>query len=111
MTNESKIVRNDARHRYELKIGAEVVGIAVFREEPGRVVFTHTVVFPAYEGRGLGGKLAQAAIDDAVSRGLRIVPECPFISAWLGRHPEYAESVDPVDPIDAAATEGPADPA
>ena len=92
--HESNVTRNDARHRYELHVDGEVAGIAMFREEEGRVVFTHTVVLPAYEGRGLGGRIAKTALDDVVARGLRIVPECPFISAWLEKHPEYEASVD-----------------
>ncbi|WP_395244564.1 GNAT family N-acetyltransferase [Agromyces sp. MMS24-K17] len=93
-THESKVTRNDARQRYELHVDGEVAGIAMFREEEGRVVFTHTVVLPAYEGRGLGGTIAKTALDDVVSRGLRVVPECPFISAWIAKHPEYEASVD-----------------
>ncbi|UOE43756.1 GNAT family N-acetyltransferase [Agromyces larvae] len=96
----SDIVRNDERHRYELRVDGDRAGFAVFREEPGRIVFTHTVVLPAYEGRGLGGRLAKFALDDAVARGLEIVPECPFIAAYLRRHPEYADSVVGASPAE-----------
>ncbi|QEO14162.1 N-acetyltransferase [Agromyces intestinalis] len=96
----SDIVRNDERHRYELRVDGDLAGFAAFREEPGRIVFTHTVVLPAYEGRGLGSRLAESALGDAVSRGLVIVPECPFIAAYVRRHPEYAGSVERTTPGD-----------
>ncbi|WP_350348002.1 GNAT family N-acetyltransferase [Agromyces sp. G08B096] len=94
MAEESfEIVRNEQRQRYEVRLGDQVAGVAMFREEPGRVVFTHTIVKPEFEGRGIGGRLAKHVLDDAVARGEQIVPECPFIAAYLERHPEYAGSV------------------
>ncbi|GAA3480437.1 hypothetical protein GCM10018966_049670 [Streptomyces yanii] len=43
--------------------------------------------------RGLGGLLARGALDDARTRGLRVLPYCPFIRGWIGKHPEYADLV------------------
>ncbi|MBM7832059.1 putative GNAT family acetyltransferase [Agromyces cerinus] len=93
-TDIVEIVRNDDRHRYDLTFGGERAGFAQYRLEDGAIVFTHTVVLPEFEGRGLGSKLARTALDDAVARGERIVPECPFIVAYLRRHEEYEASVD-----------------
>jgi predicted GNAT family acetyltransferase len=93
-TDIVEIVRNDDRHRYELRFGGEYAGFAQYRLNDGAIVFTHTVVLPEFEGRGLGSKLAGFVLDDAVSRGDRIVPECPFIAAYLRRHDEYEASVD-----------------
>ncbi|KRC61856.1 hypothetical protein ASE14_13765 [Agromyces sp. Root81] len=89
-----EIVRNDDRHRYDLRFDGEHAGFAQYRLTDGAIVFTHTVVLPEFEGRGLGSKLARFVLDDAVSRGERIVPECPFIAAYLRRHDEYEASVD-----------------
>jgi predicted GNAT family acetyltransferase len=76
----------------------EVVAYAEYRLRPGAIAFTHTVVDPAYEGKGIGSRLARTVLDDAVSRGLRIVPYCPFIAAFLERHSEYGEHVDTPHP-------------
>jgi predicted GNAT family acetyltransferase len=54
-------------------------------------VFTHTEVDPAFEGHGIGSALAAGALDDARRRGLVVVPSCPFIRAYITRHPEYAD--------------------
>ncbi|AWB94486.1 N-acetyltransferase [Agromyces badenianii] len=88
------IVRNDDRHRYELSFAGERAGFAQYRLHDGTIVFTHTVVLPEFEGRGLGSRLAKFVLDDAVTRGQRIVPECPFIAAYLRRHEEYEASID-----------------
>ncbi|MGX5694814.1 GNAT family N-acetyltransferase [Agromyces soli] len=96
MTDDIDLRDHRERARYEVLVDGAVAGFAMYRAEPGRTVFTHTIVRPEYEGRGLGSRLARFALDDVVARGDRIVPECPFIRAYLERHPEYEASVDPV---------------
>lgn len=88
-----EIIRNDDRGRYEAREGDELLGFAMFRDEPDRVVFTHTVVKPELEGRGIGSMLARHVIEATIADGKRIVPECPFIAAYLDEHPQYAGSV------------------
>ena len=93
------IVRNHPdRDRYQARLGdgpeAPVVGYAAYRREGDRITFTHTVVEPEHEGEGVGSALARAALDDARAAGLRVVPQCPFVAAWIGRHPDYADLVD-----------------
>jgi len=94
MHDTVKIERNDAAERYELTLDGEPVGFAQYRATPGRIVFTHTVIEPDHEGKGLGSRLAKFVIDDAIARGDRIVPRCPFIAAYLREHPGYEASVD-----------------
>ena len=94
MTETITIERNDAKRRYELTLGDEVAGYAEFRTTPTSIVFTHTVVRPEFEGQGLGTRLAKFVLDDAVARGERIVPRCPFIAAYLREHSGYEASVD-----------------
>ena len=48
---------------------------------------------PAYEGRGFGSRLAEAALDDARRRGLAVVPLCPFIAWYIDKHPEHGDMV------------------
>lgn len=89
-----RYVRNEEAHRYELLLDGELAGYAEYRTHPGRIVFTHTIVFPGHEGQGLGSALVEHVLDDAVARGERIVPYCPFIAAYLKRHEGYEASVD-----------------
>jgi predicted GNAT family acetyltransferase len=86
-----EISDNAADSRYELRIGGELAGIAVYRLAPGRIVFTHTEVLPEFEGHGVGGRLARYALDDARARGLQVVARCPFIAEYIRRHPDYQE--------------------
>ena len=94
-----EITNNEAARKWEARLDGELAGYAEYRTSPNRVVFTHTVVDERYEGRGIGSGLAKAALDAAVAANKRIVPYCPFISAFLRRHIEYQANVDwPRDP-------------
>lgn len=57
-----------------------------------RVLF-HTVVSEEYSGQGLASTLVRAAVEDVIASGREIVPVCPYVAAWLPKHPEYAEHV------------------
>ncbi|HUG48836.1 MAG TPA: GNAT family N-acetyltransferase [Candidatus Limnocylindria bacterium] len=85
---------NPEASRFEIHFDGNLAGFSAYIVRPTRLVFTHTEVDEALEGRGLGSKLAQGALDDVRRRGLRITPRCPFIAAYIRRHPEYADLVD-----------------
>ena len=91
MTAQVQIFDNAAEERYEAQIDGAVAGRANYQLEPGRVVFLHTEVDPAYEGRGIGSALAKDALDDVRSKGLRVVARCPFIARYIREHPEYQD--------------------
>ena len=87
---------NETRHnaalgRYELETD-HGLAIAVYRQQGDRLIFTHTEVPGADEGQGIGSRLVRAALDDARSRGFRIVPACSFVVDFVRRHPEYADA-------------------
>jgi predicted GNAT family acetyltransferase len=75
--------------RYELVRGGEVLGFLLYRIEPDGVVLVHTDVDSAYEGQGLGSVLVKGALDDLRERDVRAIPLCPFVRAYIRRHPEY----------------------
>src|SRR3954468_18941818 len=77
--HEAEVAVRDVpeRHRYELTVGDQVAGISIYRLGDGVMTFEHTEVDAAFEGRGLGSRLAKFALDDVRARGLRIRIECP----------------------------------
>lgn len=83
----------DTGSRYEIRDGADVAGYAEYRRAEGSTTFTHTVVDPAYEGRGVGSELVRAALDAERKAGRHVTPRCPFVRSWIGRHPDYADLV------------------
>lgn len=52
---------------------------------------THTVVPDAIGGRGIAGRLVQAALDHARNEGWKVKPVCSYADAWMAKHPGYAD--------------------
>ncbi len=88
-----RISNNPEERRYEAWLDDRLAGKAEYRMVGDRVIFFHTEIDPAFEGRGVGSRLARGALDDVRARGLRVTPKCPFIAAWIARHPDYADLV------------------
>jgi predicted GNAT family acetyltransferase len=84
---------NPQANRYELVLDGDVVGELVYRQRPEALVLLHTEVSDELEGRGLGARLVEGALEDIRARNLKLVPLCPFVSKYLRRHPEYADLV------------------
>jgi predicted GNAT family acetyltransferase len=84
---------NPAAQRYEARLDGRVVGFSEYRRVRGRVIFFHTEVDEAFEGKGIGSGLAAGTLDDIRARGLKITVKCPFIAAYLKRHAGYADLV------------------
>lgn len=80
--------------RFEIHEDGKLAGFGQYVRRPGRIFFVHTEIDPAFEGRGLGRRLAAGALDAARATGERVVPLCPFIAQFIERHPEYADLVD-----------------
>lgn len=84
------------RSAYEITVDGAHAGYAFYGLRTGSVVFTHTEVDDAFGGRGVGGELARRALDDVRARRLDVVPQCPFVAAWIARHPDgYLDLVHP----------------
>ena len=90
----TEVRHNPDEARYEAVVDGQVAGYAAYQLADRIIVFTHTEVDPAYEGQGIGSLLAREALDDVRRAGTRqVLPVCRFISAWIGRHPDYADLV------------------
>ncbi len=89
MTTE--VINAQDRLQYEIVRDGATLGHAAYQETDQLVVLTHTEVDPSLEGQGIGGLLVRGALDDVRRRGLVVLPICPFVQAWMARHPDYAD--------------------
>ena len=100
MSDDTRVVVTDNpdEQRFEARVDGALAGFAEYKLREGVIVFTHTEVDDAYEGRGVGSVLARQALDAVREAGeRRVVPRCPFIKAWIDRHPDYRSLLhDPV---------------
>jgi uncharacterized protein len=82
------IRNNTALDRFELEVDGQLA-VAYYRMTPGVITFVHTEVPQALSGRGVATKLIRGALEMVRAQSLKVVPQCPFVSAFMGKHPEY----------------------
>jgi uncharacterized protein len=87
------VTDNAAKHRYEIVEDGTLLGILDYRDRADARVLVHTEVDPLHEGKGVGSRLIEAALADIRTRGIELVPLCPFVCAYLHDHPEQADLV------------------
>jgi hypothetical protein len=76
--------------RYEARLGEErtLAGLLDYRLSNEWVALVHTEVLDGFEGQGIGSRLVRAVFEDLRERGIPVIPRCPFVTAWLQKHPE-----------------------
>lgn len=84
------VIHDQAAHRFVAEVDGGTA-VAEYEQEDGRMVLTHTSVPPAAEGQGVGSALAREALGYARGEGLRVLARCPFMSAYIQRHPEHQD--------------------
>jgi predicted GNAT family acetyltransferase len=92
---ELTIANHPDTNRYEARLGDELAGFVEYRLVRTRRILLHTKVPQVFEGRGIGALLARHVLEDARATGIRVTVKCPFIEAYLKRHPEYADVLAP----------------
>jgi predicted GNAT family acetyltransferase len=93
MAGDYVVRDNPDELRYEILRDGELVGGIWYRTEPGVIVLVHTEVARSAEGQGIGSRLVAGALADIRARGLHVAPVCPFVAAYLRRHPEERDLV------------------
>jgi predicted GNAT family acetyltransferase len=81
------------RNRYELRVNGTRAGFVTYRRAPGEITFVHTEIDDAFEGHGLGTRLAAAVLDRARADALTVRPVCPFIRDFIDDNQEYRDLV------------------
>ena len=87
----SRTIRHEPEAR---RFAADIDGKTAYitYRDLGRVLdLNHTYVPPEHRGAGLASELTAHALRYAREHGYRIVASCPFVAAYLKRHPQYQE--------------------
>ncbi len=87
--DSNPVTHNEARGQFEITLGDEKA-VLQYRRTENSITLIHTEVPQASRGRGLGNQLIRAALDFAHFNQLKVVPVCPFVKAYLQKHPEAA---------------------
>lgn len=86
---------NALQHSFELRVGDDLAAYSEYNVLKNGLLFTHTEVLPAFEGRGIGSAIATYALEHARRESLAVIPVCHFIAGFLRKHPEYQDLVTP----------------
>ncbi|NHF60268.1 N-acetyltransferase [Flavobacteriaceae bacterium TP-CH-4] len=89
------LINNDSgdKKRFELKIDDQVAFTDYMISKQNIIYLTHTEVPNALEGQGVGSALVSKVLDHIKQTGLKMAPLCPFVAAYLKRHPEMADGL------------------
>ena len=87
-----KITNNEKEQQFEIRLEGEK-GVLQYRLHDGQIVLMHTEVPDALGGRGIASALAEYAFGYARTHHLPVKVYCPFVLAWLKRHPEQMDIV------------------
>lgn len=86
--SDLQIRDNSEKRRIETEVEGHLAVIE-YRLAGGKIYYLHTKVPAELEGRGIASQLARFALDLAREQDLKVVPRCPFVAAFIERHPEY----------------------
>jgi uncharacterized protein len=84
----TEVVNNPAQHRYEFVVEGHLAA-TYYEVSDGVITFIHTEVPPELGGKGAGSALVKGALDQVRAEGLKVIPQCPFVKAYIDKHPEY----------------------
>jgi uncharacterized protein len=82
------VVNSPAQHRYELVVDGHLAA-TYYKVSDGVITFIHTEVPKELGGKGVGSQLIKGALDQVRADGLKVIPQCPFVKAYIDKHPEY----------------------
>ena len=83
------------KKQFEMKVDDHLVRIEFIKTNQGVMYLVHTEVPPALEGKGIGQKIVKDALEYLRENNLKLAPLCPFVAAYLKRHPEYKDLLAP----------------
>jgi predicted GNAT family acetyltransferase len=85
---------NPGEHRFEAYVGDRLAGFTAYDRTDGGITILHTEVDDAFEGQGIGSSMTRQVLDLLrADEDLEITVLCPFVNAWLRRHPDYRELI------------------
>jgi predicted GNAT family acetyltransferase len=86
----SEVTDNTEKHRFELAVDGHIAA-TYYKISDGVITFIHTEVPPELGGKGIGSKLIRGVLDQVRTAGLKVIPQCPFVKAFIEKHPDYQD--------------------
>ena len=108
VTEAEKVTITDNKEAgvYELWVDGQTAAGLLYNEAGTRVTILATAVFPKFRGKGIAGNLLGGVLDLLRAEGRTATLTCPFATAFVHSHPQYADVVDPTFPGNARSGHG-----
>jgi predicted GNAT family acetyltransferase len=90
--NTYKLTDNTEKHQYEFHVEGFCPKVEYIKVK-NEIYLTHTEVSPELEGRGIASELVGQVLKDIESKGLKLVPLCPFVAGYIQKHPDWKRLV------------------
>lgn len=84
------VTDNQSASRFEMQI-RDLTAFVTYRRGDGIIYLNHAEVPPELEGQGIGGRLVRATLDAVRAEGLKVVPRCSFVAAFIRRNEAYQD--------------------
>jgi len=84
------LIDNVSAARFEMPVGGHIAFVT-YRRGDAVIALNHAEVPRELEGRGIGSKLVRATLDQVRSEGLKVIPRCSFVAAFISRNAEYQD--------------------
>jgi uncharacterized protein len=85
-----EVIHVPAKNRFETWIDNQLSKLDYLLDED-TIVMTHVGVYPEHRGQGVAAKLVEVALQYAEEKSLRVIPMCPYVAAYIRRHPHYID--------------------
>jgi hypothetical protein len=91
----TEVIQDAAMNRFELLVDGAHAGVSEYAVRGDSIVFIHTEIDPAMREHGLASELVRGALNLVrAETELRVVASCPYVAAWIAKHPEYQDLLE-----------------
>ncbi len=90
-----KLINNEAQSQFEFDLPNGEKAVVVYQLDPQNktLYLTHTGVPEDYRNQGIADQLVKDVLDTCQQEDYSVVPVCPFVAAYIKRHPQYMSLV------------------
>jgi len=89
------VVHDETERKFSVTLGNDTAYLSYHRIDRDTLSYAHVWVPVAHRNKGVAAAVTLAALNYAATAGLRVVPACPYVAAYIRRHPRFSDLVRP----------------
>ena len=88
------VTKNEENNRFELDVDGHIAFID-YKETSSTIALIHTEAPTELAGSGAASALVEKTLHQIKVSGKKVSPYCPYVFAYIKKHPEWKELVSP----------------